>query len=265
MSRKDNGRKHSARRKREALSKTHLRIGGHFQLRALKASARKQIERSRTPSMWIPSAPSRILSLPIEIRQQILYESCATEDLLRDVEALSKGIIPHGFWTSRAELSTSGKERKRDLFRRSSQGTQLSIVLNRAVLHTGLVCKLIYQDMRYVAKRWQQDLDRYLKEQRDVQQRGIKFDVPMILNLHTPGQKLGKGEVIEAVERTSSGRQRSSKCWYCTERHPMNDPVCPMERRDPETWYKLTKPVGGWRGKTRNRSTFKGTKVVFEA
>ncbi|KAH7091522.1 hypothetical protein FB567DRAFT_276287 [Paraphoma chrysanthemicola] len=264
MSRKENARKHSAQRKREALCKTHLRIGGHLQPRTLKASTRKQIERSRTPRLWIPTTPSRMLSLPVEIRQQILYESCTTVGLLRDVEALSKGALPYGFWNSRAEMSKTGKERKCDLFRRSSQETQLSIVLSRAVLRLGLVCKLIYQDMPYVVKRWQQDLNKYLDEQRDVQQRGIRFVVPIILGLHTPGQKPRKGEVVEAVERAWSGRRRSSKCWYCMERHPMNDPVCPMERRDPETWYKLTKPVGGWRGKPPKRSTFKGKKEVFE-
>jgi hypothetical protein len=46
------------------------------------------------------------------------------------------------------------------------------------------------------------------------------------------------------VKKGKKHRWRPSKCWLCEKRHPQGDPVCPMERRDPEGWKEKTKFIG---------------------
>jgi hypothetical protein len=57
-------------------------------------------------------------------------------------------------------------------------------------------------------------------------------------------QKKGK-EVRVAMKEKGGKRKRwrPRKCWFCEERHPKNDHVRPMERRDPEAWKTQTKMV----------------------
>jgi hypothetical protein len=76
--------------------------------------------------------------------------------------------------------------------------------------------------------------------------------------------KRKKGEAINVEPRESKKMKKPSKCWYCTERHFGNDPVCPIARSDPEKWVRFTKKVGGWRGKVQGQPTFKAKHVVFD-
>jgi hypothetical protein len=40
--------------------------------------------------------------------------------------------------------------------------------------------------------------------------------------------------------------------------------VCPMARSNPKKWQKMTRKVGGWRGRVQVQLTVKAKKMVFD-
>ncbi|KAF2646261.1 hypothetical protein P280DRAFT_502883 [Massarina eburnea CBS 473.64] len=82
--------------------------------------------------------------------------------------------------------------------------------------------------------------------------------------------KAVKGSEVEIPKKKTRAnvarkKQRPQKCWYCEERHPIKDPVCPMERRDPVKWAKMTKGTKVMKmTNMKGFAEFAGTKVVFE-
>jgi hypothetical protein len=258
----------------------HLRIGGHFELRTLKRSARKQLERERAQSLWIipwlhhkslgsgkqvhPQAS--LLGLPAELRQRIVYESYATEELLRNAKKFIKGKGTQGerlrrlTWADKAHRTSSGKDST--LYK--SQIVADYLVLGHKIGVLSQVSGLFYQDMKYVGRRWREDLKEYLDLQLQLEFGDDIFDLPSVLNMNVQSWRRKKGEVIKAENRKPGKSARPPKCWYCTERHFDGDPVCPMARREPHKWQEMTKPVGRRKHMPYKRSTFKGKKVAFK-
>ncbi|KAH9869531.1 hypothetical protein IAQ61_006738 [Plenodomus lingam] len=116
MASKNTGKKRRARKRTVG----NVRVAKQFPSRTLKPSARRQIHRERAPHLWIcpgiedpvnardTSYPrASLLSLPLEIRQQILYLSLD----VRDMEAAARAEQATGEEKKRWEASTVQKLR----------------------------------------------------------------------------------------------------------------------------------------------------------
>ncbi|KAF2681732.1 hypothetical protein K458DRAFT_420492 [Lentithecium fluviatile CBS 122367] len=80
-------------------------------------------------------------------------------------------------------------------------------------------------------------------------------------------RKKFKGKEVKMKLKQQPGKQtpwRPNKCWFCEERHPKYDRVCPLERRDTKRWWEVTKVVKKRKGAKRAAPAFVGEKVVFE-
>ena len=282
---KKNARTRKAQRRRRALLNTPVHIGGHFELRTLKRSARKQLEEERAPQLWIfpwmdmvhlggdrgriyPHAS--LLGLPTEIRQEILHMSYSMEELEYDTIVFKqkhREVARH----HKGKQATWQKAVLEQLQMRPHEG-DLVTILSRRIASLSQVSPIIRDEMKRVSKRWQTDLEMHLDRQLQLSLSAPKlpvvaegYDWLFAPDPAQPTPKKKRGEVIKAKNLVSGRRVRPPKCWYCTERHPNFDPICPPARRNPEQWEKMTKKVGGWRGKSRRKPTFKGEKVVFDA
>jgi hypothetical protein len=285
MASKKNTRTRKAEARRREQEKTKLRIG-HYELRTLKRSARKQVERERATQVQIipwndlPHSTGRgyprasLLGLPTELRQNILYLSYSMEDLERDTQAVhltreERNLI----WAGTTQSIPLGRMRApmRKKFDLSPHEGELLTVLNRRTGALSLVSPRVHKELKYVRDRWKSDLDMYLE--RETKIRLETPDLPVVArgsewlfapNIALPQPKALKGQVIETEEKVLKRKVRPSKCWYGTERHLDSDPMCPMARSDPKKWKKMTRKVGGWRGRVHVESTVKAKKVVFD-
>jgi hypothetical protein len=148
---------------------------------------------------------------------------------------------------------------------------ELVTVLSRRIGASSLVSPLVYKEVKYVCDRWKSDLDRHLERKTKI--RLETPGLPVVAegyewlyapNVALPQPKAIKGQVIETGDKVPKRKVRPSKCWYCTERHQNSDPMCPMARSNPEKWKKMTRKVGGWRGRVHVQPTIKAKKLVFD-
>jgi hypothetical protein len=279
---------HRASRKRAQLRKSRVQIEKPFGLRTLKRAARKQIERERAPSLWIFPAdgkrnlarsrvypPATLLGLPTELRQNILRMSYSIEDLQDDVAAIGqedKKKAKRLDWAKAVSPILIDKMGKAMLakFGLRSHECELIIALGRMISLLSCVSPLIHQDMYYVGKRWHIDLEKYLDHDHlrihEPKPKVIPAEFEWLFNpgvgLLAPPKK--KSQVVKLKGRLSKPKVRPRKCWYCTERHFGDDPVCPMARYDPKRWQQMTEEVSGKRGKGGVEPTFRGEKVIFD-
>jgi len=214
-------------------------------VRTLKDSARKKLRRERDKRIRMPwiSDPSfryesrqypsaHLLGLPTEIRVDIL-EKCLTE---------------------------------RDVANSTLQATALRI--GRTVGELSCICPAIRINMVYIRQLWEQT---YLQTTRpDIANTISEFEVAQwaaaSLNPWWTSAKRKKGKEVKVVVKAKGGKKkrwRPRKCWYCEERHPKNDSVCPMERRDSAAWKASTKRIRS-KGAEKACEIFEGKKVVFE-
>lgn len=151
----------------------------------------------------------------------------------------------------------------------------LVVMLGRRIAQLCRVSLLVRLDMAYVGQLWQRDLERYVESQLPVVQlRGsssssslpvVAAGYQWLVNAEAK-QRVRNGEKgveIMAGARSGGWKRRRQKCWYCTERHRDGDPVCPLERREPERWERITRKVGGRRGGIGEGRVFDGKKIVF--
>jgi hypothetical protein len=286
MASKRTTRTRKAQARRREQEKASLRIG-HNELRTLKRSARKHIERERATHLQIfpwndlPHSNGRLypraslLGLPTELRQNILYLSYSMEDLERDTRAvhLTKREERNMLWASTARSIPLGRmcASTRKKFDLSPQEGELITVLSRRIGALSLVSPLIYEEAKYVCGRWKSDLDMHLERETSIQLETPRlppvneaFGWLYAPNVAVPRPKATTGQVVGMKEKVPKKKVRPSKCWYCTERHPSNDPVCPMARSNPKKWQKMTRKVGGWRGRVQVQLTVKAKKMVFD-
>jgi hypothetical protein len=289
MARSQDVRTREARKQRHQLRESRIRIDVTHELRTLKRSSRKQLERERAPGLWIfprdsenlggngVHPPASLLRLPPELRQEIVYMSYNIDELEREVTLLrpeNQERAKRLEWFDSMSRMVPGKMGKAMLAKfdlRSREG-ELVTLLSRRV---GILCRVspfLWRDMSYVTKRWQADLEKHIGRKQDFLIHTLKCQT--ITGgygwLYAPdfgplAPKTKKSQVVHVDQRQSQKKVRPRKCWYCTERHFGDDPVCPMARYDPKRWQQFTKKVGGWRGKESATSTFRGEKVVFEA
>jgi hypothetical protein len=274
-----------ADKKRREPASGRLRINVSNALRTLKRSARTQLDRERGPSLWImPWNGSKqpevaggrtfprasLLGLPPELRQEILYQSCQVKELKADART-------HYTKTPcrvKRTMASRGQNRPdSDLLAKFNLNTREGELVAMLSKKVGTLCRtspLIRQDMEYVCKRWQFELEKLLN--RDLPFRLYKSKLPKILEgmqwLHTPSVTAAlrarhEENVINGKDRRGSTK-RPQKCWYCTERHYGIDPVCPMARQSPENWRQMTKVVGGRRGRKAAKHTPTARKIVFD-
>jgi len=225
-----------------------------------------------------------LLGLPAELRQQILYEAMDMEKLDRTaIEA--KEVRPDGqeirddeLWNSstRAQMTeaiTSGRMLAR--LQLTTREGSLIAGLYRRIGELCCVSPVTRLDMVVVRTLWQRDLNRQLNSQYtvhlDTKLPTVAAGYEWVLNdeikkaTKAISRKRSRGKRIMTSDHRKLGpRHRPSKCWYCTERHPAGDPICPMARLDPENWEKMTKKVGGWRASADSRRRVLGKKVVFD-
>jgi hypothetical protein len=279
---------HRARRQRAQLRKSHVQIEKPFGIRTLKRAARKRIERERAPSLWIfpgdgrrnlagirAYPPATLLGLPTELRQNILRMSYSIEDLQDDVAAIhqeDKKRAKRLDWAKAMSPILIDKMGKAMLtkFGLRSQECKLIIALGRKISLLSCISPFIHQEMHYVGKRWHIDLKKYLEHDHlRIHQPKPKVIPAGFEWLFNPGVgplalPKKKSQVVKLKGRQSKQKVRPWKCWYCTERHFGDDPVCPMARYDPKRWQQMTKEVSGKRGKGGVEPTFRGEKVIFD-
>ncbi|KAF2823118.1 hypothetical protein CC86DRAFT_396585 [Ophiobolus disseminans] len=274
-----NARTNKARKRRKALLNTPVHIGGHYERRILKRSARKQLEKEHASQLWIfpwmglvhtGSSRERIypqahlLGLPTELRQHILHLSYSMKEVESDTKTFEqerKTVRP-----LKGGHATQQKTMLEQLQLKPHEA-HLVTILGRRIGSLSQVSPIFCDDMKYVSKLWQRDLERHLNHSLQ-----LRLDAPRIEgydwlyapNVAQPDSRQKEGHVIQAKSIGSGKRVRPPKCWYCTERHYNNDPVCPMARRDPKRWENMTKRVGGWREKPHVHPTFKGSRIVFD-
>jgi hypothetical protein len=279
---------HRARQQRVQLRKSSICIEKPFGVRTFKRSARKQIERERAPSLWIfpgdgkknlavirVNPPASFLGLPTELRQKILRMSYDVEELEQDLAALrseDKKEAKRLDWAKAMSpnlISQMGKAMLAKFGLRSHEG-ELVALLSRKISNFSSISLLIHRDMSYVAKQWQYDLNKHLEHEHFRFQQPKARVVPARFEwLFAPNVRplapLGKkSQVVKLKGHQSKKKIRPQKCWYCTERHFGDDPVCPMARHDPGKWRQLTAEVSGKRGKGCAEPKFHGERVVFE-
>jgi hypothetical protein len=195
----------------------------------------------------------------MELRQQILQEVFDTE-VLKNMVAQRKKI--HRRLTV---VEMRARDRLKQLQERGLKMTLTPIqsdyitVLGERVRELRSVSPLTYQDMEYVKGLWQRKLKRHLELQSGSVS-AATYDIPIARNAW---MWRTEGRVIEG-EYHVKPEKRPHRCWYCMERHWNYGPVCPMERDDPTSWWRLTKKVGGWRARVQPRPTIRGKKIVFD-
>jgi hypothetical protein len=271
MSRKKNVRTREARKRRKAIVKQKLYISSQVPTRTLKPSARKQLARERAPSLYIypsdkkPFAyPGReypqasLLGLPAELRQLILYKAFDMGELENMVKQQKK--LNRQLTVPEVRANKELKESQEKVLNTNLTPTQRDFVtiLGRRIRELRSLSPRSYQDMEYVKKLWQRRLENYIKLQFSGDIGAPTFAFPV-----ADDRMLGTKGRVEKGEYPSKLGRRLHRCWYCTERHLGCDPICPMEREDPERWHGLTKKVGGWRARMKPRTIFKGTRIVF--
>jgi hypothetical protein len=266
-----------------------MRIEKPFGLRTLKRSARKQIERERASSLWIfpgddnrnlavsrAHSPASLLGLPTELRQKILCMSLEIEELEQDMATIreeDKKKAKRLDWAKTMSPILLSKMDKAMLakFGLRWHESELVVLLSRKISAFSSISPLIHQEMPYVAKQWQFDLEKHLNHEGFRIHRPIakvipaRFEwlfAPNIGPLAPPGKK---SQLVKLKGHQTKKKVRPKKCWYCTERHFGDDPVCPMARYDSGKWRQLTKDVSGKRGMGGGAPTFRGEKVMFEA
>jgi hypothetical protein len=290
MARNQPPRTREARQRRYHLRKIGINIGVPRELRTLKRSARKQLERQRAPLLWIfpgdckprPSSSvmrprASLLGLPTELRQIILYMSYCMKELEQDVAESrpeDDKRTKRFEWIHRMSPKKREKMGKAMVARfglRSCEG-ELVTFLSRKVGILSCISNLSRQDMQYVKKKWEADLEEYVdrKLTSRIHTSKLKVIAPGYEWLYAPelgllAPKPKKSQVVRAEKLQIRKKVRPRKCWYCTERHFGDDPVCPMARYNPEKWQQLTKKVGGWRRKESMKPICWGKKVVFDA
>jgi hypothetical protein len=290
MARSQTPRTREARQRRYHLRKIGIHIGVPRELRTLKRSARKQLERQSTPLLWIfpgdgahhPSGSrvhptASLLGLPTELRQTILYMTYCMEELERDV---ADSRPEDNKRTRRLEWINRMSPKVRDMmgkgmiakFGLNSREGELVTLLSRKVGILSCISILTRQDMHYVKKQWEADLEEYIDREptfRIHTKPKPKVIAPGYEWLYAPdfgplAPKPKKSQVVRAKNLKVQKKVRPRKCWYCTERHFGDDPVCPLARYNPEKWGQLTKKVVNWRRGDNTKSTYGGERVVFD-
>ncbi|KAJ4374781.1 hypothetical protein N0V83_001857 [Neocucurbitaria cava] len=276
--------------------KSHVKINTATQLRTLKASERKKLERQREPLRqmmpWVhdPSYRSHervyyratFLGLPSELRQKILYQSVHVASLGpgvdAEIEMRRDTVRTQPFKDDRHGMLCDGQLSMLEMenWDWADPVVALPTLLNARIGSLCTVAPLIRLDMQYVRKLWQKDLDEHIARELQQKQKAQAAAHAVIAEaegvthyselLRRTQKQREPNEVKGRVSRQQPGvRRRPYKCWYCTKRHKDGDPVCPLARSDPEAWEKMTKKIGGWRGKLSESSgKLKNTKIVFE-
>ena len=245
------------------------------QVRTLKRSARKQIERERAPNQWIlprihddgivwdsrPYPPASLLGLPREIRQQVLYETCDMESLekVAEYEEMVRdktGLVDmfKGIGGKKAIPSHLGNGARQCL---SSLGKKIGVLC--------AVSPLIREEMQFVVERWYEDLDKSLNT-RPWSRLALPPNMLSALSksnvwLQDGAPRTYLGNERQLVKVAGKG-PRLQKCWFCGERHDRGQ-VCPASVRDSKKWRALTKPVNNPRPQPEPSPAFKGKKWVF--
>lgn len=272
-----------ANKKRRVITKERLRINVPVQLRTLKRSARKQLDKERAPSLWVlPWHESNqlgvgrvyplasLLGLPSELRHKILYRSYRVEEL----KAEAKATYAKKPGRAKRAMASGGQQRLDcELLAKFNLTTREGELVATLSTKVGILCRtspLIRQDMEYICKWWQEDLEELLGRDLAFHLHRPKFPkVPEEMEwLHTPSIAValraeGEGNVIKGKQRGGK-RKRPQKCWYCTERHYGIDPVCPMVREDPNKWKEMTRKLGGRRGGKAAKTTAESRKIIFD-
>ncbi|KAL6710511.1 hypothetical protein ACN47E_008559 [Coniothyrium glycines] len=260
--------------------------------RTLKRSARTQLERERAAmwiAPWIANSQWRLehnnyprasfLGLPTELRQEILYMSGSVEDLEENLKDSRQKLDMNDeqLWrmnwsrlTTRTKISPKTSAR---LQLKPEEGNLLTL-LGQQAAELSRISPTTRQDMEIVAKRWKRDLAQHVHRTSKLRPKDklpevatddlwcLSDEVKELVKLLTKKER--KGETVMAQSHRVPGvRYRPRKCWYCTQRHFEGDPVCPLQRRDPAAWEKLTKKVGGRKARMHARSSMLGRKVVF--
>jgi hypothetical protein len=290
MARSQTSRTREARQRLYQLRKIDIHIGVPRELRTLKRSARKQLERQSAPLLWIfpgdgehhPGGsgvhpPASLLGLPTELRQTILYMCYGMDELECDV-AVSRPEENKRTrrleWINRMAPKVRDKMGKGMVAKfglRSREG-ELVTFLSRKVGVLSCISIVTRQDMHYVKKQWEADLENHIDREPTFRMHTPKPKViaPGYEWLYAPdlgplAPKPKKSQVVRAKKLKVQKKVRPRKCWYCTERHFGDDPVCPLARCNPGKWKQLTKEVVNWRRKDNTKSTYGGAKVAFDA
>ncbi|OAL01089.1 hypothetical protein IQ06DRAFT_304780 [Phaeosphaeriaceae sp. SRC1lsM3a] len=219
--------------------------------------------------------PNSLFGLPTEIRQNILYQTYSIAEL----EVETRKMQWNGKRSSkyhpaaRATESARCKILEKSLpvkFKLNQHEGKLVTILSRRIGELSRVSPLTKEEMEYVSKQWQDDLEKHFKRKLKVQlhKPGILTDEDGLEWLLQPSLqpfiRSRQGQVVKTKQSGSGKRVRPRKCWYCTERHERGDKVCPMARREPNKWRDMTKKVGGWRGRQQNMSTLQARRVEFD-
>lgn len=217
------------------------------------------------------------MGLPAELRQQILYETCNVKKL----GGPDSEIIPPATSSSHGENNfvgmfkgVRGKELKAPHL--NARERALLSLLGKKIGLLCAVCPTIREDMNFVAKRWDQELEVLLHLSTGaglgmlpIAKAGLPAERTRWLQSNRLGVKVvgdekeKKGTMEGKVREVKGRKARPRKCWNCTERHRDGDPMCPAARRDPAKWRKLTKKVRGKKDYVGASSIFRGKKVVF--
>jgi hypothetical protein len=287
MATKKTLRTREAQNRRRQLAKSSISIPRHGKLRTLKRSARKQLENERIPRLWVlPSVEqlfscpktfvyprASLLGLPVELRQQILYGCYTVNELTRDLEDFKSGVrerLERVAWLGDMARWQKILQFKVKQYSLDSYEAELATVLRIKVAFLGRTSPFIHKELQYVKKRWQQDIEAYVDQRLKEQQERFRLLASDArhenVSCHIMDTWIGRknGAVILAKEQRSSRKHRPQKCWYCMERHACSDPMCPMERRDPERWQQMTRVVGGWRAEARAVTVLQANGVVFK-
>lgn len=186
-------------------------------IRTLKRSAREELIRTKYSRMPIPwrsdptwkyphttFSPSHSLGLPKELRQMMLLESLPVFDVEKEKERLGCDSVE--------------KTKK-----------NIKKTMHNRVAELSCVCPTIRVDMLYVGGVYKSEI-----ESKNTQ---TEENQPPAQN-RWRRKTLGRKVLGQEKERT----QRPQRCWYCSVRHNNWDPICPMERENPEKWERLTRP-----------------------
>lgn len=230
---------------------------------------RKQVEKERAPSLWILPQDARVavknassfpraslLGLPLEIRQKILLTSYDVGEMAKHEYKLAD-TKSRRFSTYRKTFTEIFGRLERPL---TPLGSAIIDKVSDRITNLCCVSVAVRNDMRWVSKQWQSDIEAFLHKKID--ENVLSF--PEFVTTQGPlftGRRQ-KSVVVKGDDRPLGGT-RPGKCWYCTERHTPEQSGCPRANEDPEQWLRDTREVGGWRNKAQVKNSFQGTKVVF--
>ncbi|EAT89543.2 hypothetical protein HBH56_016250 [Parastagonospora nodorum] len=285
MASKKNARTNNAQRRRREMENLKFRIEYFHEPRTLKRAARKELERERAPQLWIYPfkdlghsagriySRASLLGLPTELRQQILYMSYPMVELERDLSAfiLTRKRKNQLKWASTSEPVRVIKmeQHLRIKFGLNDHEADVVAVISRRIGALSLISPLIAREVKYVCAQWKGDLDKHLGHELHLCLDAPRFPIVpegmewlLTPSFTTPPSKKKTGKVVQATKLNET-KKRPMKCWHCTERHFGKDPVCPMARSDPEKWQKMTKKLGGRRGKVDVIPKLRPSHVAF--